>query len=272
MSTDILTWDLSVDPSNSAILKVPLRQLLKTGALLYYSVLISELDCQSEPEIQRKIMDIRNDWPRVNSWHDVQNDACQRQYQATPERHSVGLVPLGETLTMRQEAEENLEIQIGTQNCPSIRTDRQFCNGPLRPGTKYAVVLRLFTESGFTDNSYLVLETVSEIKLSLIVLMVVSVLLSAFLVGVIIVLRKRNQTPTKDSLTEPANKKPSVDGDILTKNFPVHFEDLSKNNCERLNMEFNLVNACGPVQSSACTVAKMNTRKNRYTNILPCKF
>lgn len=262
MQMSTVVWNTTVNPSQGAVLNVLRKDLLASGDVKYYAILVSEMDCQSDPETLRKVMNIATDWPIVNSWYDVKDDACQRAYQATPERYSSGLDEdlLGES--------DYLEIEIGSELCP-VTKDVPYCNGPLRAGTKYAIVLRLFTESGYTDNAFVVLETLSEIRLAIIVLLVITVLACGFLAGIIIVLRTRNQNLAKASL-RVTTQKTSGAGDILTKNFPEHFDDLSKNNCERMNMEFNIINSGGPAQSSAYTMAKLNDSKNRYTNVLPC--
>lgn len=259
---------MSLNPSQSAVLSLSRRSLEEAGQVIFYSILISELDCQPEPEPQRKVMNSAKEWPGVRSWFEVQNDDCQKEYQATPIRCQF---VLDSDLTRNDEpSEEYIQIEIGTENC-TLKQPGEHCNGPLRTGTRYAVVLRLFTESGFTDSPYVVLQTISEINLMIIILLVITVMLGAFLAGLILILRKRNQDLVKESLLE-GPKKISTAGDILTKNFPDHFDDLSKNNCERLNMEFNMINSGGQTPSTAFSVAKLNGAKNRYTNVLPCKY
>lgn len=258
---------MSLNPSQSAVLEISRRSLEEAGQVMFYSILISELDCQPDPEQQRRVMNSAKEWPGVRSWFEVQNDDCQKQYQATPIRCQF---VLESDLTRNDEAPEYIQIEIGTENC-TLKQPGEHCNGPLRSGTRYGVVLRLFTESGFTDSPFVVLQTISEINLMIIILLVITVMLGAFLAGLILILRKRNQDLVKESLHE-GPKKISTAGDILTKNFPEHFDDLSKNNCERLNMEFNIINSGGQSPSTAFAVAKLNGTKNRYTNVLPCKW
>lgn len=266
---------MTLNPSQGAVLNVLKKSLLEADLnqdLKYYALMISELYCQSAPEPQRRVLNITKEWPKVNTWFDVQKDTCQRPYQATAERLPLDLY--SDMSKIKTTESEYLEIGIGGESCPpSAPTDDvvTYCNGPLRAGTSYAIVLRLFTASGYTDNTFVVLQTISEIRLALIILLVITVLTSAFLAGIIVVLRNRNKSLVKESLSENC-KKGSGTGDILTKNFPEHFENLSNNNCERLNMEFNIINSGGPGQSSAYAVAKMNGDKNRYTNVLPCRY
>lgn len=267
MSIHELVWEMTLNPSQGAVLFIRKSDLLRSGELLYYSIMISEMDCQPEPEVLWSSLDVMHNWPNENCWYDVQKDVCQRQYQATPERLSIGLDDRS------ADASENLEIPIGGDICPEVKEGtRQYCNGPLKAGTRYAVVLRAFSESGYTDNPFVVLETISEIRLVLIVLSLIAVLSCAFLLGIFIVLRKRHDSSEHDTHGDALKKKSICGaGEILTKNFPVHFEDLSKNNCERLNGEFHLVSSVGQGQSTECATAKENGSKNRYTNVLPCE-
>lgn len=263
---------MTLNPSQGGVLNISKRNLLASGDILYYAIMISEMDCQTDPVPQRQIINTTDRWPEVMSWSDVRSDGCQRQYQATPERFSEGLYPVSDVEAKDADADANefLEILIGHENCDSGQHGR-FCNGPLRAGSKYAVVLRVFTETGFADNQFIVIETISEIQLTIIILLVITCLTSAFIAGLMIMLRKRHHKIAKDSIADGSKKLSGV-GDILTKNFPEHFDDLSKNNCERLNMEYNVINSCGQGQSTSYAVAKLNASKNRYTNVLPCKY
>lgn len=40
--------------------------------------------------------------------------------------------------------------------------DLDFCNGPLKPGTRYAVVVRIFTTTGYSDTQMIEFETGKE--------------------------------------------------------------------------------------------------------------
>lgn len=265
-----VSWDMGTNPSQSALLTVSRSLVLSSGNILYYAIMISEMDCQPDPEAKRVLMNIKNDWPTVLNWADVQEDSCQRQYQATPMRFANGLFDL-KVASDPGADNDQMELQIGGSACTD--TNEGFCNGPLKPGTKYAVVLRLFTETGFTDNPHLIMETISEVQFTMIILMVITVLTTAFVAGTIIVLNKKSRLDTAgtESLTDSAsNTKKLSGGEILTKNFTEHLEDLSKNNCERLNMEFNIINS--GCQTTECSVAKENGTKNRYTNVLPCEY
>lgn len=264
LSSNVLHLNLTSNPNQGAVLYISVDDLPKANPIRYYAVMISELDCQPEPIPQRKLWNISENWPLVNSWHDVQNDVCQRQYQATQTRHAEGLSKIWSREATR------LEIEIGTDKC-SNDGSQAFCNGPLRAGARYAIVFRSFSLSGFTDSGFVVLETISEIRLSLIILLIIAILASSFFLGIVIVLRKRNRGVPKECLTEPSGKPRSSLEGVLTKNFPEHFDDLSKNNCERLNMEFNVINS-GQVQTPCYDFAKLNVDKNRYTNVLPCKL
>lgn len=261
---------MTVNPSESAVMNILRRDLLSSGTILYYAILISEMDCQAAPEAQRTIMDTSTDWPLTRSWYEVQSDDCQRQYQSTPSRytHGLKLESKSDDHLEEEEPSEFLEIAIGAERCDETSTN-MFCNGPLRSGTKYAVVLRLFTETGFTDNDYVIIETISTVNITLIGLLMLAFLSLAFLGGVMLILRKKNKRAIKELQGIDAPKKSNGTGDILTKNFPEHFEDLSKNNCERLNNEFSIINSGG--QSMTYAVAKENGHKNRYTNVLPCE-
>lgn len=263
-----MIWNMDINPNQGAVLKVLMRDLQISGELLYYAIMISEMDCQPDPKPQRKVMNTRIDWPGAISWYDVQNDVCQRQYQATPARFSLGLNNNLKNENREPENSEYLEIRVGGDDC--LITEDQYCNGPLKAGAKYAVVLRLFTETGFTDNPHIVLETLSEIRLAVVIVMVIAVLLCGFLAGIIIVRRNKSKGAVKDPMQVIMNQKSKQAPDIPTKNFAHHFDVLRKNNCEQLNTEFQTINSGGSV--ATYDVAKSNLNKNRYTNIFPCEY
>lgn len=270
MSVSQFVFEMTLNPSQGAVLNIRKSDLLGSGELRYYAIMISEMDCQSNPEVMWNACNPTKNWPSANTWYDVKDAACQPQYQATPKWFAKGLADRSSA----DEDSESLEIPIGGDSCPDVDKDQQFhCNGPLKAGTKYAVVLRAFSESGFADNPFVVLETISEVNFLLIILSLVAVLSLAFLLGIILVIRKKSYSSEQGSRSDALRKKSSCGaGEIATKNFPVHFEVLSRNNCERLNCEFQMVSSVGQGQATECATAKLNGNKNRYTNVLPCKW
>lgn len=88
----------------------------------------------------------RNDTPaRLPSWRDVHALPAWPPYQVTEPYYPFHSSPVE-------------EFTIGSERCDA--GGRAYCNGPLKPGTKYYVKLRAFTAPDkFTDTGYAVVYT-----------------------------------------------------------------------------------------------------------------
>lgn len=105
---------------------------------------------------------------------EVQNESCIPQYQTG------SMFEADITLQPKADFEdENFIFPIGISSCET----NNYCNGPLKPGTLYALTLRFYTSTGFTDSDYIEIRTEKEIQLLTILLSCLLVLSVAFIVG-----------------------------------------------------------------------------------------
>lgn len=111
------------------------------GDIVYLAILLSERGCQDDPT---PLSAVSFEWPDLKTWSEATNEKCISQYQTTPTRWNITnrSIDTGSTVFIR--------YIVGTDGCDGLREDIH-CNGPLKPGTSYAAVLRIFTRSGYSD-------------------------------------------------------------------------------------------------------------------------
>ena len=132
-------------------------------------------DCEGlePPKQQSNLTEHEGD---LNSWKPDSGDkSCIKQYMA----HEIKL----NKSTTRDHSENRLVVIIGDETCDG---SGNFCNGPLRPSTRYAVMVRGYTNIGFTDSNMIPYETQKPLAFLLIFSAIVSILFSAFFIGLAI--------------------------------------------------------------------------------------
>ncbi|CAD7089422.1 unnamed protein product [Hermetia illucens] len=228
------------------------------GRILYISLLISEKGCQSDPSPKMALIDSEKEWPDVPSWADVQKDACIKQYQTTPKRWSPTPVNADHTRTM-----SIIQYVVGGEDCSSSRSQQDYCNGPLKPGVEYVLVVRLFTSSGYADGNCLYFRTDSKVEVQFVLLMIISCLLIAFFLGFLYL------WITKKIVWhgEPFIGVEEHTGDITSKNFLNYYEEIVKS--DKLNREFKELTAISNELNLSNVASTSNETKNRYSNIFP---
>ncbi|XP_058126243.1 phosphatidylinositol phosphatase PTPRQ-like [Anopheles ziemanni] len=260
---DLLNVNVRDAPNPTNTAKIVLGKInlaSDIGSIRYMALLISERGCREDPEPRTGLMNTTGDiqWPKMLDWHRVSNMHCVEQYQTTPEFWN----PINAT----SRADARIEYVVGEEQC---KDGKIYCNGPLKPGTEYALIVRVFSRSGFSDSSFQSFRTDSLIQVGLIISTVVASLLLAFIGGLLVLWRKqRLLLPTQLSGRTPTDE-PS---DIPLKNFPNQYDELFQSNREKVAKEFQGINYfCDTVLVETVTFfsARENERKNRYVNILP---
>uniref|UniRef100_A0A182WEK3 protein-tyrosine-phosphatase n=1 Tax=Anopheles minimus TaxID=112268 RepID=A0A182WEK3_9DIPT len=250
------------NPTNTA--RIMLGNLTLTsdfGSIRYMALLVSERLCQQDPEPRTDFINSSGspEWPEVPDWYRANNMRCVEQYQTTPMFWN----PI--TRTIREGRRSGaIEYVVGNDTCDR---GQKYCNGPLKPGTEYALIVRIFSSSGFTDSEMQVFRTDSLIKVGLIVSAVVGCLLLAFIGGLVIMWRKQRLLLPAQQTGRAPTEEPS---DIPLKNFPTQFDELFQSN--RVSKEFQAINYfsdCELQETVSFHSARENERKNRYINILP---
>uniref|UniRef100_A0A1I8PP92 protein-tyrosine-phosphatase n=1 Tax=Stomoxys calcitrans TaxID=35570 RepID=A0A1I8PP92_STOCA len=244
----------SSNPSKIAVVRFPADILTSDyGTILYVALLLSQKNCNQEPELKFGAMDTTMNWPNVKSWGEVygnKNTDCIEQYQTTPVRWKP-------TDTNSRSSNE-IEFVIGTDDC--VGTSR-ICNGPLKPDTEYDLVIRLFTKSGYNDAALLDFRTEALIELTIILAGVSSCLLLAFIAGFIylwITKRIKWQRESGHGIEDSF-------GDISSKKFAIFYRELSKP--EKIAREFKELKAVA--LDLSYSASEMGYNKNRYADIFP---
>lgn len=135
----------------------------EVGKITKIALLIAEMDCGKE--VERATGFLINE-TRPRSWSDVENEECRSQYLTTL------LVPDGTKST--------LTLTIGTE---SICDSYNYCNGPLKPNSKFALSLRLYTNMGYADSRSYDIVTESEIPLLFILIFILTTMCTVFAIG-----------------------------------------------------------------------------------------
>uniref|UniRef100_A0A182T9B0 protein-tyrosine-phosphatase n=1 Tax=Anopheles maculatus TaxID=74869 RepID=A0A182T9B0_9DIPT len=218
------------NPTNTA--RIVLGNMTLTsdfGSIRFMALLISERHCQQDPPPRTDFINITegSNWPEIPDWGNASDMVCAKQYQTTPEFWN----PMARM--SREEARSGpIEYVVGKDNC---KKGQRYCNGPLKPGTEYALIVRIFSRSGFTDSEMQVFRTDSLIKVGLIVSAVIGCLLLAFIGGLVIVWRKQRLLLPAQQTGRTPTEEPS---DIPVKNFPAQYDELFQSNREKVSKEF----------------------------------
>ncbi|XP_062712095.1 phosphatidylinositol phosphatase PTPRQ [Aedes albopictus] len=228
------------------------------GSIQYVALLVSERQCQEDPMPQRNLS---NEWPDVLSWKTAIEASCTPQYQTTPKQWN----PM-EGRKLRGRSNEEILYVIGSEECEN---EQDFCNGPLKPGTEYALVVRVFTNSGYSDSTMQIFRTDSLIQLTIIVVSIFVCLLLAFSLGLVILWRTHKLTIPPQTAVRSPNEEPA---DIPLKSFSGIYEELIQSNREKINKEYQAINFYSEQlinEKVTFFVAKENEKKNRYLGIFP---
>jgi TM proximal of protein tyrosine phosphatase, receptor type J len=119
-------------------------------------------------------------WPNLRSWQEASKNGCIGQYQTTPAHWS----PL---VTGRSMYRGGLKYVIGNESCVP---ENKYCNGPLKAGTEYTIIVRLFTGVGYSDSAQMFFRTDEMILIETIIISVTGCLVLSFILGLLIYLRK----------------------------------------------------------------------------------
>ncbi|XP_049539452.1 phosphatidylinositol phosphatase PTPRQ [Anopheles darlingi] len=231
------------------------------GSIRYVALLVSERFCQIDPEPRTDFINSEGttQWPEVPDWHRVNNMRCTEQYQTTPKFWN----PL---LHLSRAKSNPVEFVVGEERCDN---GKEYCNGPLKPGTEYALVVRIFSRTGFTDSELQFFRTDSLIMVGLIISSIVACCLLAFISGLVILWRRQRLLLPAQLAGRAPSEEPS---DIPLKNFPNQYDELFQSNREKVSKEFQAINYFSDTvlqETVSYHSARENERKNRYVNILP---
>ncbi|KFB37706.1 AGAP011650-PA-like protein [Anopheles sinensis] len=256
------------NPTNTArIVLGKINLVSDIGSIQYMALLISERGCQEDPTPKTDLLNTtltegNIQWPEILDWHRVTNMRCVEQYQTTPE--------FWNPMSTASRADDPIEYVVGREQC---NDGKKFCNGPLKPGTEYALVVRVISRSAYSDSPFRSFRTASMVPLGLITSLVVGFVLLASTGGLVVLWRRQRSIPNPQlSELKSVDSEPS---DIPLKNFPNQYDELFQSNREKVGHEFQAINYfCDTTLVETVTFFKAleNERKNRYLNVLPYDF
>lgn len=194
----------------------------------------------------------RNDTPaRLPSWRDVHTLPVWPPYQVTEPYFPFHSSPVE-------------EFTIGSERCDG--GGRSYCNGPLKPGTRYFVKLRAFTaRDKFTDTAYTVVYTEVDNTAWIIGACVgVCVLVGAGAVFAGVRRRRARAAPAGPSAPAVRTSRP-----VRVADFIDHYRLMAADSDFRFSEEFEELKHVGREQLCTAADLPVNRPKNRFTNILP---
>ncbi|XP_075972305.1 protein tyrosine phosphatase 10D [Anticarsia gemmatalis] len=194
----------------------------------------------------------RNDTPeRLPSWREVHSLPTWPPYQVTEPYYPFHGSPIE-------------EFTIGSERCDA--GGRNYCNGPLKPGTRYYVKLRAYTATDkYTDTEYNVVYTEVD-NTAWIIGACVGCALLAGGAGALAAVRRRRRRAAPAPPAPPAVRSSRP---VRVTDFIDHYRLMAADSDFRFSEEFEELKHVGREQ--ACTAADLpvNRPKNRFTNILP---
>ncbi|XP_041973305.1 tyrosine-protein phosphatase 10D isoform X2 [Aricia agestis] len=152
------------------------------------------------------------------------------------------------------------EFTLGAERCDPPH--RPYCNGPLKPGTRYYVKLRAYTAPDkFTDTAYAPVYTEADHTGWIAGGCVAAALLAAG-AGALLLRRRRSRPP-------PAPRAAPASRPVRVADFLDHYRLMSADSDFRFSEEFEELKHVGREQPCTAADLPVNRPKNRFTNILP---
>ncbi|CAO1305853.1 unnamed protein product [Diamesa serratosioi] len=158
LAKDLTNWtsyenSTTKDPLNMEV-KIN-KEVFKSeaGEIIGIAFLLSQMDCQEIPQPEANLIPLNS--KLLPSWNNIQytNSNCIDQYQQTPMFSN----PL---IDDDDNDSQEFTFILGNGDCfVTEESDDDYCNGPLASNTKYVVIARLFTSSGFRDTEPIFMET-----------------------------------------------------------------------------------------------------------------
>ncbi|KFB37697.1 AGAP011650-PA-like protein [Anopheles sinensis] len=235
----------------------PLYERLERAVLL-----VSEV-CKEAPKPQ--IAAFTEVYQRLSdgfTWSQASTMECAGQYQTSSDGWGIfKRKPMNNTLIP-------LRYTIGEDQCGSPNFIKIICNGPLKPGTDYALIVRIILSTGFVDMDPVYFSTKSDLNLLIIVS---AVLYTIFLISMVVCFVVRNnqrqlrEAKQTDGVNEPV--------DISVAKFVESYERLVASNEYAVADEYEMIDDFSErFANGKMKVAAEKGAKNRYLNVLPFDF
>lgn len=176
--------------------------------------------------------------------------------------------------------QQMLEFSIGKSNCED--STETVCNGPLKSGTSYAVVMRFYTGSGFADSDYISFSTHKEVPILVIIIVFLVIMCIVFVIGFYITYKKpkyskffstsshtqlfdsKNYSLSNSNLSSQFDRK-----DVPVQNFEMYCNEMLSNENEKIKEEYKAIQFFSEGLDKTIIASKANEKCNRYANISP---
>jgi protein-tyrosine phosphatase len=166
-------------------------------------------------------------------------------------------------------------MMIGSGVC----TDKnEICNGPLKPGTKYALTMRFYTDNGFADSAFINFDTDKQTPIVAIIISFVVIMCIVFVIGFYITYKKprysiliSSRTDLNDSNYSPRNQADNQFDrkDVPMQNFQEFYNEMIRNENEKIREEYKAIQFFSEGLDKTTLASKVNEKFNRYANIAP---
>ncbi|XP_068211082.1 tyrosine-protein phosphatase 10D-like [Palaemon carinicauda] len=231
----------------SSTIRISFREnyfLNKNGNITGYSVIVAE------------DADKVSDNLELPGWKDVQGYNVWPPYQVNEPYY-----PFNST--------EYVEFVIGNES--DCMKAEGYCNGPLKPGTRYRVKIRAFTtDVKFSDTRFSEQITTDSESGSIVMAVVIPIVVIILVIVAVMTMRRiscRLQKRSSDidlGLPDIKTRRP-----IKLKNFEAYYEFMSADSDYRFAEEYEALKYVGHDLPRTAADLPVNRPKNRFTNILP---
>lgn len=212
------------------------------GRVEYIIFLLHQTGCNLVIEKKRNFITADNS-DEIPNYTDPSNQKCIGQYKTAKI-----LNPMGDFES----------FTIGSESCNN--QEKQICNGPLKTGTHYALIMRFFTKNGFADSEMIKFDTDKQTPIAIIIISFLTIICIVFIIGFYITYRNPRNSVNKQYDRE----------DVPVQNFQQFYNEMTKNNNERLREEYKQIQFFSEGLTHQTTLAsKTNEKYNRYANIAP---
>lgn len=224
------------------------------GKVIAYSIIVAE-DYRKSTQ----------DKPNLPKWQDVQQFRVWPPYQV-----SDAFYPFNNSSVV--------DFKIGDKNCDK---ETGYCNGPLKPGSRYRVKIRAYTtrdkhsETNWSDQ----IETDPD-NTTVLIGIIIPIVIIILVVLIVLIARRMRYGPASclkkrspdmrggDNISIPDSVM-ETSRPVKLKDFAEHYRIMSADSDFRFSEEYEELKHVGREKPTSAADIPVNRPKNRFTNILP---
>ncbi|XP_014249390.1 tyrosine-protein phosphatase 10D-like isoform X2 [Cimex lectularius] len=259
---------LKLNPESETPTRVSIQLFefnVENGTIIYYSVLVGE---EGYINSTSSWISANKQWPQEKTWQQANEESIVKKYQATKKKWN--------PFKNLEGTNKNYKYIIGADGeiCQKLQNNSIYCNGPLKPSTKYGVILRAFTDRGYRDSQVFYFITDAEENTYTILMAVGSVTVIGSIVAFsyIFVIRRRKQW----QMERKKQNKLNIDLNGVTAELDGTEQPESHQlfDIAAVNEEYDKLqkNTKKIHHHSTCGTDEQNKEKNRYANVFPFDY